>query len=204
MASPWATPRCRRARALAPTRALRVMRQNPCAPRLEWCFALCLVSIGAAASAPARAQNNTLVEVDKFTPENGGYLGAAFGGDVAISGDTAVIGAARRDFGFPQHDGQAYVFTRPSSDAPWEFLQVQSPTGALPAECFGHSVAIEGDLIVIGSGAPESNDLVPRGRNSPHMSGPIHALAALRLLDVATATPSSPRLARPRIELGHR
>lgn len=133
------------------------MRYNPFMPRPAWRFALCCLFVGATSSAPAGAQNS-LVEVDKFSPENSGYLGAAFGGDVAISGDTAVIGAARRDFGFPNHDGQVYVFTRPSNDAPWEFLQTLISTGALAGECFGHSVAIEGDLIVVGSGAPDAND----------------------------------------------
>ncbi len=45
--------------------------------------------------------------------------------------------------------------------------------------------------------------LVPCNKSSQHMFGPIRPLAALRQLEVTTATPSLPRLARERLVLEH-
>jgi len=66
-----------------------------------------------------------------------------FGGSVAISGSTAVVGAELHGFGGV---GRAYVFTKTS--AGW--IQVAELEGSDAVEGFGASVAISGTTIVVG------------------------------------------------------
>ncbi|QDV17336.1 Calx-beta domain protein [Gimesia panareensis] len=74
-----------------------------------------------------------------------------FGWSVALSGDTAVIGARQ---GKPDGDessdrpGSAYVFTR--SGTTWTFQQELNPSDGGFHDEFGRSVAIEGDTIMVG------------------------------------------------------
>lgn len=116
-----------------------------------------LVPLSAILMVAAHGQSS-LTAVDKFSIENSGYLGAEFGAQVAISGNTAVIGAARRDFYASVRDGHAYVYTRTGPSAPWVYTERLFPTGVASGECFGHSVAISGDVVVVGSGSPASTD----------------------------------------------
>ncbi len=89
-----------------------------------------------------------------------------FGASVAISGDLAVVGACFEDSnatgvnGDP-HDnslnvsGAAYVFERSGSG--WiqaAYLKASNPDAA---DYFGYSVAISGDLLVVGAFAEDSN-----------------------------------------------
>jgi hypothetical protein len=72
-----------------------------------------------------------------------------FGGSVAMSGDTMVVGAMFHDWQLPFHQGAAYVFTR--SGAVWTQQQeLNSNTGA-ERDRFGSDVAISGDTVVVGS-----------------------------------------------------
>ncbi|MCC6551862.1 MAG: hypothetical protein IT372_02420 [Polyangiaceae bacterium] len=76
--------------------------------------------------------------------EPGEHLGAA----VAISGDTAVIGAYWDD-DLGTASGSAYVFVRSGAD--WvQQAKLLAGDGASSAR-FGHSVAISGDTIVVGA-----------------------------------------------------
>ena len=85
-------------------------------------------------------------------------IGDGFGYSVAVSGDTVVVGAYGEDSGPAGEDsvslaGAAYVFVR--SDGSWDqqaFLKASNV--AVSAE-FGYSVAISGQVIVVG--APEEN-----------------------------------------------
>ena len=74
-----------------------------------------------------------------------------FGRAVAISGNTAVVGASG-DSGFR---GAAYVFERDSSGV-WNETQKLTVSDGIPYDNFGLSVAISGDAIVIGSWAEVS------------------------------------------------
>ena len=67
-----------------------------------------------------------------------------FGDSVAISGDTAVVGASG-DYG----GGSLYVFTR--LDGVWTQQAKLTALDAAPQDEFGTSVAISGDTIVVGS-----------------------------------------------------
>jgi hypothetical protein len=72
-----------------------------------------------------------------------------FGGSVAISGDSAVVGAIYDDVGGNSGEGSAYVFVR--SGSIWtEQAQLNASDGAAYDQ-FGTSVAISGDTVVVGA-----------------------------------------------------
>lgn len=82
-----------------------------------------------------------------------------FGSDVAISGDTVVIGAAgvdREGFGPNENSGLAYVF-RHDGNA-WQLEATLSAPNAGEGDEFGSSVAIEGDTLVVGAPGESSGD----------------------------------------------
>jgi hypothetical protein len=68
-----------------------------------------------------------------------------FGISVAISGDTAVVGAC----GKSSSTGAAYVFTR--SGSTWSEQQKLTASDGVASDYFGNSVAISGDTIVVGA-----------------------------------------------------
>jgi hypothetical protein len=78
-------------------------------------------------------------------------IGDRFGGAVALSGDTALVGAAEDDIGGLGSDaGSAYVYRQTSSG--WALEQkLVAPDGTAQSR-FGSSVAIEGDTAVVSSG----------------------------------------------------
>ncbi|MDQ3646170.1 MAG: FG-GAP repeat protein [Actinomycetota bacterium] len=72
-----------------------------------------------------------------------------FGFSVALSGDTAVIGAYWDDVGVNPDQGSAYVFTREGGT--WtEQAKLTAPRG-VPLQEFGHSVALSDDTILVGA-----------------------------------------------------
>ena len=76
----------------------------------------------------------------------------AFGSAVAISGNTAVVGAPQAAIGINQQEGAAYVFVK--SGGQWSnSTQVAklTPSDGLASEYFGWSVAISGNTIVVGT-----------------------------------------------------
>ena len=72
-----------------------------------------------------------------------------FGFDVAISGDTIVVGAQQRDFGSEIARGAVYVYRRVGNF--WQ-QEVELVIGNAGVKFFGDSVALEGDTLVIGAG----------------------------------------------------
>jgi len=77
----------------------------------------------------------------------------AFGSDVAISGDTIVVGARADDNLNPfSDDGSAYVFERNQGGAGnWGEVKKLTASDAATDDDFGEAVAISGDTIVIGA-----------------------------------------------------
>lgn len=73
----------------------------------------------------------------------------SFGVDIALDGDTAVIGKYSYDFFYPT-DGAAYVFTRDSSGV-WTEKQKLTAYDGFAGDLFGQSVAISGNTIIIGA-----------------------------------------------------
>ena len=78
-----------------------------------------------------------------------------FGYSVAAHGDTIVVGAPQDD-DKGDNSGAAYVFTKPATNGGWadstgtEPAKFTASDGALDDE-FGHSVAVDGDTVVVGA-----------------------------------------------------
>jgi FG-GAP repeat/Bacterial Ig-like domain len=88
-----------------------------------------------------------------------GAAGDWFGNSVAISGDTALVGAHNDTVGGKASQGSAYVFTR--SGASWsQQAQLTASDGAV-GDCFGSSVALSGDTALVG--VPYSSDKGSQG-----------------------------------------
>ncbi len=106
-----------------------------------------------------------------------------FGGSVAVSGDTAVIGASNEDSNATGVDGNqadnsasqsgaAYVFTRSGSTWTQQAYLKASNTGV--DDGFGSSVALAGDTVIIGASGEDSNSTGVNGNqadNSAVQSG---------------------------------
>jgi len=74
--------------------------------------------------------------------------GDEFGHNVAISGETAVVGAEEDDDG-GFFSGSAYVFVR--SGTTWTQQAKLTASDAAPIDRFGHGVSISGDTAIVGS-----------------------------------------------------
>jgi hypothetical protein len=72
----------------------------------------------------------------------------AFGSAVALSGETALVGAPRDDSGVTLDVGSAYVFTR--NGAVWTQQTKLNPAGGAANELFGNAVALDGNIAAIG------------------------------------------------------
>jgi len=88
----------------------------------------------------------------------------AFGASVAISGDTAIVGAFRHD-DFGETSGSAYIFERNLGGTNnWgEVKEIHVPN-AEAQDAFGKSVSISGDTAIVG--APFDNSLTAGNRGS--------------------------------------
>jgi len=75
--------------------------------------------------------------------------GDAFGYALAISGDTAVVGAVTADTEAGVDAGAAYVYVRIGND--WVHQADLIPADLAAGDQFGYSVAIDGDTIVVGA-----------------------------------------------------
>jgi hypothetical protein len=97
-----------------------------------------------------RNGNGSWSEQQKLRSTSPSLLGA-FGSAVAVSNDTAVVGATGEPgtLTSPDQPGSAYVFGR--SNGIW-IPQQAFPAGAAPGctYSFGYSVAVDGDAIVVG------------------------------------------------------
>jgi hypothetical protein len=96
---------------------------------------------------PARGQCSPQ-EVTKLIASDGAPIDE-FGFNVALSGDTAVIGAFIDDYSGLTDAGSAYVFIR--SGALWIQQAKLIPSDAANNDNFGAGVAVEGDTAVVGS-----------------------------------------------------
>ncbi|MDX2130505.1 MAG: FG-GAP repeat protein [Planctomycetota bacterium] len=79
----------------------------------------------------------------------GGAADDQFGISVALSGDTAIVGAWLDDVGTNQDQGSAYVFTRSGTSWTQQAQLVASDGGVI--DSFGISVAISGDSAIVGA-----------------------------------------------------
>ena len=95
----------------------------------------------------ASVRNGSQGQQELLAPD--GAAGDGFGSAVAISGDTAVVGAYAHDTPVGADAGSAYVFVRSATG--WKAQQeLVAPDGA-PGDFFGISVTIAGDTAVVGA-----------------------------------------------------
>jgi len=95
-------------------------------------------------------------QLTKLTPSDGA-ASDWFGTSVAISGDTIVVGAFGDDDNGSQ-SGSAYVFYRNQGGADnWGQLTKLTASDAAAGDYFGASVAISGDIIVVGAYGDDDN-----------------------------------------------
>ena len=78
-----------------------------------------------------------------------GAANDSFGISVAVSGDTAVVGAYVRALGTSLAVGAAYVFVR--NGTLWSQQQILTASDASTNDYFGNSVAVSGNTAVIGA-----------------------------------------------------
>ena len=72
-----------------------------------------------------------------------------FGYSIAISGDTAVVGALARNVGENAQQGAVYVFMR--AGATWTQQQELTASDGAAEDLFGAAVALSGDTLLIGA-----------------------------------------------------
>jgi len=108
-------------------------------------------------SAPSEASTKVQRELDApqtlarefpFTAPDGAPFDF-FGKSVAISGNTAIVGADEYGTGQFFHKGKVYFFVRIAAD--WVLQQSLTVTDGQPGDRFGYSVAIDGDTTVVGA-----------------------------------------------------
>lgn len=110
------------------------------------------------------AQNFT--EIIKHAPvdrEADDQLGNA----VDISGDYAIVGAFRDDFGGSENHGSVYIYKRVGIND-WVQHQKLFPSDQVDYDRFGYSVAMDGDYAVVGS---YRNDFDAAGLNELSSAG---------------------------------
>ena len=105
-----------------------------------------------AVNAQSPAVGEQFTQQQQLTAADGAALDQ-FGTVVAISGDTAIVGAPYDSIGGNSHQGSVYVFVR--SGSTWtQQAQLIASDGASGDE-FGWSVALDGDTAVIGADADD-------------------------------------------------
>lgn len=85
----------------------------------------------------------------------------AFGWSVAISGDTAVVGAYNDDIGSNGDQGSAYVFVR--SGSTWSQQAKLTASDGATNDWFGYSVAASGEMVVVGVPLNDGNSITNSG-----------------------------------------
>src|SRR5204862_8070977 len=80
---------------------------------------------------------------------NDGAANDIFGNSVAISGNTAIVGAYGADIGRNVHQGAAYIFVR--SGTTWSLQQKITASHGMAEALFGTPVNIDGDTVVVGA-----------------------------------------------------
>ena len=81
-----------------------------------------------------------------------------FGASVAISGNTAIVGAHRASDDENWQTGAAYIFTR-AEDGAWRQSAKLTAPDAVIGTKFGISVSISGDTALVGSSDPDDESL---------------------------------------------
>ena len=107
-------------------------------------------------------------EQTKFTAGSDGERNGAFGASVAVDdaavvvGGTAVVGAPKHNVGSKSNAGAAYVFTE--VDGVWSGpIELTAGSDGVENDWFGYSVAMEGNVAVIGAYQHDTDDNADAG-----------------------------------------
>lgn len=123
--------------------------------KVFYCLCGTATAVSVALSGPeALGQCSLDTSTKILAEENGqpdGEAGDLFGHAVAISGNTAVVGAYNDDYGNKTDAGAAYVYTYNTAAGVWEHTAKLTASDSENGDLFGYSVAIDGDLIVVGA-----------------------------------------------------
>ena len=84
-----------------------------------------------------------------------GASGEVFGIRVAVSGETAIIGAPGKTVGNNYLQGAAYVFTCSGTPCTWTQQQELTAADGASGEVFGIRVAVSGETAIIGNNSPQ-------------------------------------------------
>jgi hypothetical protein len=98
------------------------------------------------------AGSGTWPQEEKLTPAEGLY--DAFGTDVALDGDTAIVGASYDD-GSGLAAGAAYIYVHDGST--WQLEQVIRASDANMYDSFGVAVDVRGDYAIVGAAGDNDN-----------------------------------------------
>lgn len=90
-----------------------------------------------------------ITSVEAFYTLGDGSAGDAFGGAVALEGNTAVVGAPLDDSARGNDSGSAYVFVRTTSE--WVLQAHLSDGSGKSRDNFGYALSLSGDSILIGA-----------------------------------------------------
>ena len=105
----------------------------------------------------SRTQGATWGQTQQLVAPDGA-AGDSFGFAIALSQNTAVIGAP----GAAGSTGAVYIFTRASTSSAWAFAKKLTAASPVSSDLFGRAVALNGDTLVVG--APAS--AVPSNTNA--------------------------------------
>ncbi len=96
-------------------------------------------------------ENTALWEEEQKILPSDGSSQSSFGAQVSLSGNTAIVGA-HTDDSIASNLGAAYIFVE-NSDGNWPENETRKilPSDGIQGGCFGRSVAIEDDIILVGS-----------------------------------------------------
>jgi hypothetical protein len=84
-----------------------------------------------------------------------GARGDVFGYSVAVSGETAIIGAAGKTIGNNSGQGAAYVFTCSGTPCTWTQQQELTASDGARDDEFGTRVAVSGNTVIIGNNSSQ-------------------------------------------------
>jgi hypothetical protein len=99
---------------------------------------------------PVLEEKQKLIARDKGERDN-------FGNSVAISGDTAIVGADLEDADEISNAGSAYIFQRDNKGT-WQEVEKLIAKNRGNGDKFGNSVAISGDTAIVGADLADSDD----------------------------------------------
>ena len=103
---------------------------------------------GAGAAYVFRFNGTDWVQEQKLTASDAAAFDE-YGIAVGVSGDSIVVGAPRNDLPVGNNAGAAYVYV--FNGATWDEQQRLLATGGALGDRFGHSVAIDGDTVLVGA-----------------------------------------------------